>query len=74
MGGLPSDRRVQAAARIVDFFKDANPELYKMMGSLDFLSDEMKVDCIEKVKAAALAAYSHHREMVRKQGGKVEEE
>ena len=61
LGDIPSERRAHAASRIVEFFKEANPELYEQIGSLDTLSEEMRVDCVEKVRAAALAAYNHHR-------------
>ena len=59
--GIPSRKRVHFASRIVDFFKEANPDLYEQIGGLDTLSEEMRVDCVEKVRAAALAAYNHHR-------------
>lgn len=58
---IPSERRAHVASRIVEFFMEANPELYEQIGGLDTLSEEMMVDCVEKVRAAALAAYNHHR-------------
>lgn len=61
LGDIPSERRAHAASRIVEFFREANPELYEQIGGLDTLSEEMRVDCVEKVRAAALAAYNHHR-------------
>lgn len=58
---IPSERRAHVASRIVEFFREANPELYEQIGDLATLSEEMMMDCVEKVRAAALAAYNHHR-------------
>ncbi len=58
---LPSDKRAHVASRIVELFKWANRELYEQIGGFDTLSEEMMVECVEKVRAAALAAYNHHR-------------
>ena len=40
--GIPSKKRVHFASRIVEFFKDANPDLYETIGGLDSLPDELK--------------------------------
>ena len=72
--GIPSRKRVHFASRIVDFFKEANPDLYETIGGLDSLPDELKDECVVKVKEAALAAHSHYRDMVRQNGGEPEPE
>ncbi len=60
---LPSSRREQAAALIVNFFKEANPELYDRLGVLDSLTDDIKTECVEKIRLAALEAHRFHLEM-----------
>lgn len=54
---LPSDRREQVAGIIVHFFKEANPELYDLLGAVDSLTDDIKADCVEKIRNAALEAH-----------------
>ena len=56
---LPSGRREQAAELIVHFFREANPNLYDMLGSLDALTDEIKTECIERIRLAALEAHRY---------------
>jgi hypothetical protein len=64
---MPSSRREEAAGMIVHFFKEANPDLYETLGVLDALSDEIKVECVEKIRTAALVAHRHYLEMINQQ-------
>jgi len=58
--GIPSERRVHVADRIIQFFKEQNQTLYDQMARLGELTDEMTADCTEKIRAAALAAHNHY--------------
>ena len=64
---LPSDKREEAAGMIVRFFKEANPELYDKLGALDALTDDIKTDCVEKIRLAALEAHRHQLMMTGKE-------
>ncbi len=62
---LPSGCREQAAGMIVHFFREANPELYDKIGEMDSLTDEVKSECIEKIRYAALEAHKDYLEKTR---------
>lgn len=62
---LPSGRREEAARMIVHFFKEANPELYDRIGLLDSLTEDIKVECVEKIRLAALEAHKHHLDVMK---------
>ena len=59
---LPSGRREEAAGMIVYFFREANPELYDRIGVMDSLTDEVKAECVEKIRLAALEAHKNYLE------------
>lgn len=59
---LPSGRREEAAGMIVHFFRKANPDLYDLLATLDSLTDEIKAECVEKIRHAALEAHKHYLE------------
>ena len=67
--GIPSRKKVHFASRIVEFFREANPDLYETIGGLDSLPDELKDECVVKVKEAALAAHNQYRDIVHQNGG-----
>lgn len=67
--GIPSRKKVHFASRIVEFFREANPDLYETIGGLDSLPDELKDECLVKVKEAALAAHNQYRDIVHQNGG-----
>ena len=57
---IPSFRREDAARTIVHFFKEANPELYDLLGAVDSLTDDIKAECVEKIRNAALEAHKFY--------------
>ena len=63
---LPSGRREEAAGMIVHFFKEANPELFDQLGTLDSLTEDIRFECIEKIRLAALEAHKFHLESAQK--------
>ena len=59
---LPSGRREEAAGMIVYFFREANPELYDRIGVMDSLTEEVKAECVEKIRLASLEAHKNYLE------------
>lgn len=62
---IPSEKRVYVATRIVQFFKEQNPELYSQLEAAEDFPKEMEADIVEKIRDAALAAHNHHFEMLK---------
>lgn len=62
---IPSEKRAHVAAKIIQFFKEQNPEFYAQLEAADDFPMEIEADVVGKIRKAALAAHNHHFEMLR---------
>ena len=65
---VPMETRNHVAGKIVMFFKEQNPELFGRLGSAGIVPPEYEGEVVAKIREAALAAKTHHNEMVKLYG------